>query len=83
MRERRGVADDRPLVGVDIGRIADVVPFALEKADGVVFPPAQEIAGAVEANAVGIHGVRAIERHLARRRVAAVEGVNDLPPQLL
>ena len=38
---------------VDIGVIGDVVSLALEKAHRVVLPAAQEIAGAVKANAPG------------------------------
>jgi len=77
-QRRRGVGQ-RAQVGVDVGVIADVVPLALEKAHHVVLPAAQEIAGAVEANAVRVRGVRTIEGHFAGRRVAAVEAVERLP----
>jgi hypothetical protein len=43
---------------IDIGDVRDVVPFALEEADRVVFPAPEKITGAVEADTVRIRRVR-------------------------
>ena len=67
-----------PLVCVDVGDIADVVAFAFEEAHRVVFPAAEKIAGAVEADAVRVRGIGAIERDFSGRRILAVEPVERL-----
>ena len=65
----------RALVGVHIGDIGHIVPGTFEESHRVVFPPPEKVARSVQTHAVRVRRVRPIERHLACRRIPAVEPI--------